>query len=115
MNGEREVLAFILNSIPIIILSSFVAWRARQMGFSMIIWFIISSISIYLNIFIFFFIVYILASLPDRSLNSKRKREMALLEKQLEEKKSFEETGLLDVPRQTISDEKTVKSVQRNL
>ncbi len=86
-----------------LILSILVSRNARKMGYSSFLWFIVSVLSMPLVS------LYLLAALPNRNLEEKRKKEMSLLEKQLAQRKFVTTEGSSVIPRQTISDDKTIR------
>ena len=89
-------------------LGLFVAWRAGQMGYSRVLWFIASWLSALSSLYMIVFIA-LLAALPNRSLDEKRKRERELLEQQLLLSGISNKARFTIVPRQTISNEETIR------
>lgn len=84
-----------------IILCILVFINARKIGYSGFLWLLVSVLYMPLAS------LYLLAALPNRKLDEQRKKEMSLLQKQLEQRKWVTEEGTSDIPRQTISDEET--------
>lgn len=87
----------------LILIASFIASRARQMGYSSILWFFVTFLA---NPLI---ALGLLAGLPDRSIEKKRKEDMELLEKQLAQRGLLEKEKFSPIPRHTISDEVTLR------
>jgi len=93
----------IRNLIAVILLSIVVGYNARKMGYSGILWFLVSII------YIPFASLYLLASLPNKNLDKRRKQEMLLLQKQLAQKRYAPIGSSSDISRQTISDDQTIR------
>lgn len=53
--------------------------------------------------------IYLLAALPNRKLDQRRKEEMLLLKKQLAQRGLVNRRESSAIPRQTISDERTTR------
>lgn len=88
--------------IVIIILSVFIAVRARQLGYSGLLWFFFSFLSAPLVA------IGLLGALPNRSLDKIRKEEWELLEHQLLHAHRFTPAEQ-PIPKETISDSKTLR------
>ena len=87
-----------------VIVLSFITWRAYRMGYNPILWFFVC---ILLDNHVV--TLALLAGLPDRSIERKRKKDMEILEQQLAQK-GLLKSGSKSLPlsRQTISDDVTV-------
>lgn len=86
-----------------LVIAFFVAWRARQMGYSAASWFFVSALANPLVALGF------LSALPNRSIRKKRKEDMELLEEQLAQKDLLDgEHGSPPLPRYTIGDRSTL-------
>ncbi|NEP85741.1 MAG: hypothetical protein F6K18_02280 [Okeania sp. SIO2C2] len=97
MTGIGSLIGAILWSIV-------VGYNARKMGYSGILWFLVSII------YWPFASLYLLASLPNKNLDKRRKQEMLLLQKQLAQRISAPIGSSSDISRQTISDDPTIRS-----
>ena len=73
------------------------------MGYPGILWFLVSII------YIPFASLYLLASLPNKNLEKKRKQEMRLLQKQLAQRRYIPTDSSSVVTRRTISDDQTIR------
>ncbi|NEQ84509.1 MAG: hypothetical protein F6K26_31410 [Moorea sp. SIO2I5] len=91
------------NIIGVIILSIGVCINAKKMGYSGILWFLVSIISWP------FASLYLLASLPNKNLEKRRKQERRLLQKQLAQRRYIPTNSSSVIPRQTISDDQTIR------
>lgn len=85
-----------------LLIGIFVCTRARKIGYSSLLWGFVSFFYAALAA------LYLLADLPDRKMDERRKKEMALLEKQLAKRKLLHKSGTSSISNQTISDEKTI-------
>ena len=93
---------FILWIIGWIIFCIFVSLNARKMGYSSFLWFLVSALySPLVSLFL-------LAALPNRKLEEKRKEEMRLLQKQLARRQFVITKDSSIISHQTISDDKTI-------
>ncbi|NEP80205.1 MAG: hypothetical protein F6K39_19775 [Okeania sp. SIO3B3] len=88
----------------LIIISILVGINARKMGYSGILWFLVSIM------YFPFASFYLLALLPNKNLDKRRKQEMFLLQKQLAQRKCAPTDSSSDISRQTISDDPTIRS-----
>ncbi|NET43153.1 hypothetical protein [Okeania sp. SIO2B3] len=87
-----------------ILLSIFVGINARKIEYSGILWFLVSVIYSPLAS------LYLLASLPNKNLEKRRKQEMLLLQKQLAQRRYAPTGSSSEISRQTISDDPTIRS-----
>jgi hypothetical protein len=94
------VLLFIL--LFILLFSIFIAIYARKAGYSFLLWAIVSFLCDPLSA------LFLLANLPDKKIEERRNKEMALLERQLAKRTFFHKGETSNVSEQTISDEKTI-------
>ncbi|NEO72631.1 hypothetical protein [Moorena sp. SIO3H5] len=78
---------------------------ARKMGYYGIVWFLVSIIYIYIP----FVSLYLLASLPNKNLEKRRKQERRLLQKQLAQRRYIPTNSSSVIPPQTISDDQTIR------
>ena len=90
------------NLFILLLISIFVGTRARKIGYSSLLWGIVSFLYAPLAA------LYLLADLPDRKMEKRRKKEMALLEKQLAKRKLLHRSETSSISDQTISDERTI-------
>lgn len=97
---------FLINLIFNIFIFLFIALRARRMGYSGCLWFIIAA----LPGVPFFFLLGLLAALPNRSVEEKRRQDMMLLEQLLEHKLIEDDSLEMSVPQQTIGEENTAQN-----
>ena len=75
---------------------------ARKMGYSGLLWSFASILYIPLAF------IYLLATLPNRQLDKKRKIEMFLLQEQLARRRYSYSSKSVIIPEHTISDERTI-------
>ncbi len=101
MEFTKHFFAHPLQLIIFIILAILVFINARIMGYSGFLWLLVSVLYMPLVS------LYLLAALPNRKLDEQRKKEMSLLQKQLEQRRWGTEEGTSNIPGQTISDEET--------
>ncbi|GGA29068.1 hypothetical protein [Okeania sp. KiyG1] len=94
----------IRNLIFAIFWSIVAGYNARKIVYSGILWFLVSII------YIPFAFLYLLASLPDKNLDKRRKQEMLLLQKQLAQRGYAPTDSSSDISHQTISDDPTIRS-----
>ncbi|NEO53579.1 MAG: hypothetical protein F6K54_11100 [Okeania sp. SIO3B5] len=102
-----EIIYVISKLIPVIlviILSIVAGINARKIGYSGILWFFVSII------YWPFASLYLLASLPNKNLDKRRKQEMRLLQKQLAQRRYAPTGSSSERSRQTISDDPTIRS-----
>lgn len=88
--------------ILLALLAAFIAWRARQLGYSAVAWFVTTFLAPLVAI-------GMLGILPDRSARKKRQRETDLLEAQLAQAGAVVTDGV-QVPRETVSDLRTIRN-----
>lgn len=88
--------------IILVFFSIFVAHRSRKIGYSGLLWGVVTFLLGPLVT------IGLLGALPDRSLERKRRREMDLLETQLAQA-ALPVHGAVPVPRETVSDLKTIR------
>lgn len=88
--------------IGLIIFGISVGINARKMGYSGILWSLVSITDP-------FACLYLLASLPNKNLDKRRKQEMLLLQKQLAQRRYAPIGSSSDISRQTISDDQTIR------
>ncbi|NER05540.1 MAG: hypothetical protein F6K17_24610 [Okeania sp. SIO3C4] len=98
---ESNIGAIVIGGI---IAGIFVSMNAIIMGYSGILWFLVSILYSPLASF------YLLASLPNKNLDKRRKKEMLLLQKQLAQRRYAAQDSSSDISRQTISDDPTIRS-----
>jgi hypothetical protein len=91
-----------MQIIVLFIISVFVAVRARQLGYSGLLWFFASFLSMPLAA------IGLLGALPNRRVDTIRKEEMQLLERQLKHARLTTRDDL-PAPHGTISDTKTLR------
>ncbi|HYN20883.1 MAG TPA: hypothetical protein VE078_07985 [Thermoanaerobaculia bacterium] len=91
-----------MGYIGLILLSIFIAFRSRKIGYSGLLWGIVSFL---LGPLI---ALGLLGALPDRSLEKKRRREMKLLEAQLAQV-VLPARAVASLPRETVSDFETIR------
>lgn len=91
------------GTIGFIVVCIFIGIRARQMGYSGILWFAVS--------FLVFPLVglCLLAALPNRTIETKRRIEMELLQSQLTRRRNLRVKAPPPIPTQTISDDRTIR------
>jgi|GEM_PF-5246800 len=86
-----------------IIFSIVVFGNAKKMGYSGFLWLFVSLLYWPLAT------IYLLAALPNKKLDQRRKKEMLLLKKQLAQRGLVNREESSVIPRQTISDERTTR------
>jgi hypothetical protein len=91
-----------MNLFILLLISIFVGTRARKIGYSPFLWGVVSFLYAPLAA------LYLLADLPDRTMDERRKQEMALLEKQLAKRVLLHRGNTSSISEQTISDERTL-------
>ena len=77
--------------------------NARKMGYSGFLWLFVSLLYNPLAT------IYLLAALPNKKLDQRRKEEMLLLKRQLAQRGLVNKGESSAIPRQTISDERTTR------
>ncbi len=87
-------------------LSLSIALQAGKMGYSRVGWFVMIFLSY--NLWLITFVIF-LAVLPDRTIDKKREQERALLATQLAQRPTLGTNEASSVPRQTISDDETIR------
>jgi hypothetical protein len=80
----------------------FIGISARKAGYSFFSWAIVSFLGDPLSV------LFLLANLPDKKIEKRRNKEMALLERQLAKRTFLHKGETSTVSEQTISDEKTI-------
>lgn len=85
-----------------IIISVFIVIRAKEMGYSGLLWFFPSFLYAPLAS------LYLLTALPNRSIEEKRKKEMILLKEQLSKNAFARIEGSSPISDYTISDDTTM-------
>ena len=80
----------------------FVGTYARKAGYSFLSWVIVSFLCDPLSA------LFLLANLPDKKIEERRNKEMALLERQLAKRTFLHKGETSTISEQTISDEKTI-------
>ena len=80
----------------------YVGIYARKAGYSFLSWIIVSFIGDPLSV------LFLLANLPDKKIEERRNKEMALLERQLAKRTFLHKGETSTISEQTISDEKTI-------
>jgi hypothetical protein len=81
----------------------FIGIRAREMGYSGLLWFFTSFLCGPLSS------LYLLTALPNRNIEKKRKKEMILLKEQLSKNAFTRRGGSSSISHHTISDDKTMR------
>ena len=91
---------------PVIIFCFAVYINAKKMGYSGLLWFLVSFLYLPISPIA---LLYILASLPNKSLDKKRKQEMCLLQKQLAQKRYPATDSSSVIWRRRSSDDQTIR------
>jgi|GEM_PF-132586 len=103
---EDSSVNFVNMIIFIIVGGIFTAYYAGHLGYSRVKWFIASAFGG------FFAIIYILAELPNRMLEKKRRKEMAILKWKLEHRKIASKSSETKVSEDSIGDDETIRSIE---
>ncbi|MDZ7962865.1 MAG: hypothetical protein RMY34_34195 [Aulosira sp. DedQUE10] len=96
----RELVKALVKTIVVCI---FIGIRAREIGYSGLLWFFISLLYSPLAS------LYLLTALPNRNIEKKRKKEIILLKEQLSKNASARIKGSSPISDHTISDDKTIR------
>jgi hypothetical protein len=92
----------VLYVYAVLFFNIFVGIYARKAGYSFFSWVIVSFLGDPLSV------LFLLANLPDKKIEERRNKEMALLERQLAKRTFLHKDETSTISEQTISDEKTI-------